>query len=207
MEEKTGPPQPILIQATADTEPETVKAEPQNAVSTAARTNAMGGVSQEAIDHYRLTLSTKPNIVGLLVLGVLLLFVVPLTLLEDVFYDDDAAGFCCFSVITGIVLVLVASTKDNAWRKEIKLAKARVINEGGLKAPAVSKTPRHAAGGFLLASVFARNFSLTYGDLVSAALFIAAAISLVVFLAKDAEANKIVERNLQAVLNQIQEEG
>lgn len=207
MEEKTGPPQPILIQATADTEPETVKAEPQNAVSTAARTNAMGGVSQEAIDHYRLTLSTKPNIVGLLVLGVLLLFVVPLTLLEDVFYDDDAAGFCCFSVITGIVLVLVASTKDNAWRKEIKLAKARVINEGGLKAPAVSKTPRLAAGGFLLASVFARNILLTYGDLVSAALFIAAAISLVVFLAKDAEANKIVERNLQAVLNQVEEEG
>jgi len=207
MEEKAAPPQPILIQAGTDAEPETVKAEPQNAVSTAARTSAMGGVSLEAIDHYRLTLSTKPNIVGLLVLGVLLLFVVPLTLLEDVFYDDDAAGFCCFSIITGIVLFLVASTKDNAWRKEVKLAKARVINEVGLKAPAVSKTPLLAAGGFLLASVFAGNILLTYGGLVSAALFIAAAISLVVFLAKDSEANKIVERNFQAVLNQVEEEG
>ncbi|MGA0241262.1 MAG: hypothetical protein ACO3L7_08015, partial [Poseidonia sp.] len=164
MEEKSRPPQPILIQAGEGHEPEAVKAEPQHDVSMAVGVNERGEGLQEAVDHYRLTLSTKPNIVGLLVLGILLLFVVPLTLLGEVFYDDDAANFCCFSIITGSVLLLVASTKDNAWRKEVKLAKARVINEAGLKAPAASTTPVVVAGVLFLGSFLAPSLPFANSD-------------------------------------------
>jgi len=206
MEEKSRPPQPILIQASEGGEPEAVKAEPQHAVSMAVGVNERGEGLQEAVDHYRLTLSTKPNIVGLLVLGILLLFVVPLTLLGEVFYDDDAANFCCFSIITGSVLFLVASIKDNAWRKEVKLAKERVINEAGLKAPAASKTPVVVAGVLFLGSFLAPSLPFSYSDVISALLFILALIATIFVVAMTGEANKIPEKYFQAVLNQVQEE-
>jgi hypothetical protein len=206
MEEKAGPPQPILIQAGEGHEPETVKAEPQHAVSMAVGVNERGEGLQEAVDHYRLTLSTKPNIVGLLVLGILLIFVVPFTLLGEVFYDDDAANFCCFSIITGSVLFLVASTKDNAWRKEVKLAKERVINEAGLKAPAASTTPVVVAGVLFLGSFLAPSLPFYYSDVISALLFILALIASIFVVAMSGEANKITEKYIQAVLNQVQEE-
>jgi len=206
MEEKSRPPQPILIQAGEGHEPEAVKAEPQHAVSMAVGDNKRGEGLQEAVDHYRLTLSTKPNIVGLLVLGILLLFVVPLTLLGEVFYDDDAANFCCFSIITGSVLFLVASTKDNAWRKEVKLAKERVINEAGLKAPAASKTPVVVAGVLFLGSFLAPSLPFSYSDVISLLLFILALIATIFVVAMTGEANKIPEKYFQAVLNQVQEE-
>jgi len=206
MEEKSRPPQPILIQAGEGHEPEAVKAEPQHDVSMAVGVNERGEGLQEAVDHYRLTLSTKPNIVGLLVLGILLLFVVPLTLLGEVFYDDDAANFCCFSIITGSVLFLVASTKDNAWRKEVKLAKERVINEAGLKAPAASTTPVVVAGVLFLGSFLAPSLPFSYSDVISALLFILALIATIFVVAMTGEANKIPEKYFQAVLNQVQEE-
>src|SRR6056300_886400 len=206
MEEKSRPPQPILIQAGEGHEPEAVKAEPQHAVSMAVGVNERGEGLQEAVDHYRLTLSTKPNIVGLLVLGILLLFVVPLTLLGEVFYDDDAANFCCFSIITGSVLFLVASIKDNAWRKEVKLAKERVINEAGLKAPAASKTPVVVAGVLFLGSFLAPSLPFSYSDVISLLLFILALIATIFVVAMTGEANKIPEKYFQAVLNQVQAE-
>ena len=206
MEEKSRPPQPILIQAGEGHEPEAVKAEPQHDVSMAVGVNERGEGLQEAVDHYRLTLSTKPNIVGLLVLGILLLFVVPLTLLGEVFYDDDAANFCCFSIITGSVLFLVASTKDNAWRKEVKLAKERVINEAGLKAPAASTTPVVVAGVLFLGSFLAPSLPFSYSDVISALLFILALIATIFVVAMTGEANKIPEKYFQAVLNQVREE-
>ena len=206
MKETAGPPQPILIQAGEGHEPEAVKAEPQHDVSMAVGVNERGEGLQEAVDHYRLTLSTKPNIVGLLVLGSLLLFVVPLTLLGEVFYDDDAANFCCFSIITGSVLFLVASTKDNAWRKEVKLAKERVINEAGLKAPAASTTPLVVAGVLFLGGFLAQSLPSSDSDVISALLFILALIATIFVVAMTGEANKIPEKYFQAVLNQVQEE-
>ena len=116
-EKKPGPPQPILIQAGERTEPESVKAELQSAVPKAVEVRKGGGASQEAIDHYRMTLSTKPSVVGMSVLGLLLIVVVPFLLVLSAFEsgDDDAAGVCCFSFISGIVLLLVAQTKESAW--------------------------------------------------------------------------------------------
>jgi len=206
MEEKAGPPQPILIQAGEGHEPEAVKAEPQHAVSMAVGVNERGEGLQEAFDHYRLTLSTKPNIVGLLVLGILLVFVVPFTLLGEAFHDDDASNFCCFSIITGSVLLLVASTKDNAWRKEVKLAKERVINEAGLKAPAASTTPGVVAGVLFLGGFLAPSLPFSYSYVISELLFILALIATIFVVAMTGKANKITEKYIQAVLNQVQEE-
>jgi len=213
MEEKAGPPQPILIQAGTDTEPETVKAEPQHAVSMAVGVNETGGGLQEAVDHYRLTLSTKPNIVGMSVLGFLLAFVVPFFIVMGMLDswststgDDGAFGFCCFSILTGIGLVLVASTKDNAWRKEVKLAKERVINEAGLKAPAASTTPLVVAGVLFLGGFLAQSLPSSDSDVISALLFILALIASMFVLAMGAEANKIPEKYFEAVLNQVREE-
>jgi len=168
--------------------------------------NERGEGLQEAVDHYRLTLSTKPNIVGLLVLGSLLLFAVPLNLLGEVLYDDDAASFCCFSIITGSVLFLVAITKDDAWRKEVRLAKERVINEAGLKAPEASTTPVVVAGVLFLGSLIAQSLPFSYSDVISALLFILALIALIFVVAMSVEANKIPEKYFQAVLNQVQQE-
>jgi len=203
-EKKTGPPQPILIQAGERTEPESVKAELQSAVPKAVEVRKGGGASQEAIDHYRMTLSTKPSVVGMSVLGLLLIVVVPFLLVVSAFEsgDDDAAGVCCFSFISGIVLLLVAQTKESAWQKQLKLAKQRVVNEAGLKAPAVSKTPLLVAGGSILVSVLAGSFN----DLVSGLSFMLALIATGLYLNNEYEAQKVLKRNVQLVLERSDEE-
>ena len=203
-EKKTGPPQPILIQAGERTEPESVKAELQSAVPKAVEVRKGGGASQEAIDHYRMTLSTKPSVVGMSVLGLLLIVVVPFLLVVSAFEsgDDDAAGVCCFSFISGIVLLLVAQTKESAWQKQLKLAKQRVVNEAGLKAPPVSKTPLFVAGGSILVSVLAGSFN----DLVSGLSFMLALIATGLYLNNEYEAQKVLKRNVQLVLERSDEE-
>ena len=205
---KPGPPQPILIQAGADTEPETGKAAPQSAVTMAVKASERGGVSQEAIDHYRLTLSTKPSVVGMTVLGLLMVVALPIVILVNAFDngDDDAVGFCCFSIITGIVLILVASTKDSAWRKEVKLAKERVIKEAGLKAPPVSKTPQVVTGVFAFLCVLAPSLQFYYSDVLGAASFVVAVMAALVALNQELEAKKVLERNFNLVLNQVNED-
>ena len=203
-EKKTGPPQPILIQAGERTESESVKAELQSAVPKAVEVRKGGGASQEAIDHYRMTLSTKPSVVGMSVLGLLLIVVVPFLLVVSAFEsgDDDAAGVCCFSFISGIVLLLVAQTKESAWQKQLKLAKQRVVNEAGLKAPPVSKTPLFVAGGSILVSVLAGSFN----DLVSGLSFMLALIATGLYLNNEYEAQKVLKRNVQLVLERSDEE-
>lgn len=203
-EKKTGPPQPILIQAGERTEPESVKAELQSAVPKAVEVRKGGGASQEAIDHYRMTLSTKPSVVGMSVLGLLLIVVVPFLLVLSAFEsgDDGAAGVCCFSFISGIVLLLVAQTKESAWQKQLKLAKQRVVNEAGLKAPAVSKTPLLVAGGSILVSVLAGSFN----DVVAGLSFMLALIATGLYLNNEYEAQKVLKRNVQLVLERSDEE-
>ena len=203
-EKKTGPPQPILIQAGERTESESVKAELQSAVPKAVEVRKGGGASQEAIDHYRMTLSTKPSVVGMSVLGLLLIVVVPFLLVVSAFEsgDDDAAGVCCFSFISGIVLLLVAQTKESAWQKQLKLAKQRVVNEAGLKAPPVSKTPLFVAGGSILVSVLAGSFN----DLVAGLSFMLALIATGLYLNNEYEAQKVLKRNVQLVLERSDEE-
>ena len=207
-EKKPGPPQPILIQAGTDTEPETSKAAPQSAATMTVEVREGGGVSQEAIDHYRLTLSTKPSVVGMTVLGLLLIGALPFVILISAFDsgNDDAAGLCCFSIITGSVLMLVASTKDSAWRKELKLAKERVIKEAGLEAPAVSKTPSLIVGVFAVLGVMAPSFSFYYSDVLAAVSFVVAGIAAVFALSQEAEANKVLKRNFNLVINQAKED-
>lgn len=201
---KPGPPQPILIQAGAHPEPETGKAEPQSGETMAGGSSERGGVSQEAIDHYRLTLSTKPNVIGLMVLGLLLVIALPFILLVEAFDsgNDDAAGLCCFSIITGLVLMLIASTRDSAWRKQLKLAKKRIINEAGLKAPKTSKRPQFVAGGFALVCVLAPNLPFYYSDVIAAVSFIVAAIAAVVALSQESEGMKVLERNVKSIVEQ-----
>ena len=206
--EKLEPPQPILIQAGAKTEPEAVKTEPQTVAPVAVEVREGGGVSQEAIDHYEMTLSTKPSVVGMSVLGLLLIGALPFVILISAFDsgNDDAAGLCCFSIITGSVLMLVASTKDSAWRKELKLAKERVIKEAGLEAPAVSKTPSLIVGVFAVLGVMAPSFSFYYSDVLAAVSFLVAGIAAVFALSQEAEANKVLKRNFNLVINQAKED-
>ena len=203
-EKKTGPPQPILIQAGERTEAESVKAELQSAAPEAVEARKGGGASQEAIDHYRMTLSTKPSVVGMSVLGLLLIVVVPFLLVLSAFEsgDDDADVVCCFSFISGIVLLLVAQTKESAWQKQLKLAKQRVVNEAGLKAPAVSKTPLLVAGGSILVSVLAGSFN----DVVAGLSFMLALIATGLYLNNEYEAQKVLKRNVQLVLERSDEE-
>lgn len=202
--QKPEPPQPILIQGGKGTEPEAVKAEPQSAVAKAVEVRKGGGASQEAIDHYRMTLSTKPNIVGMSLLGVFLIVGLPLMIVLSAVEngDDDALGSACFFIISGIVLLAVAQTKDTNWRKELKLANERIVKEAGLKAPPVSKTPQLVAGGSILVSVLAGSFN----DAVAGLFFTLALIAMAVYLNNEYEAQKVLKRNVQLVLNQSVEE-
>lgn len=201
-EKKPAPPQPILIQAGAGTEPEAVKAEPESAEPVAVGVRESVGGLDAAIDHYELSLSTKPSTVGMTVLGLVLIMVLPFILVLSWFDggDDDVLGLCFASILAGLVLIAVAGTKDNAWRKELKLAKERVINEAGLKSPPRSKTPDFVAGVFAVLSVLAPSFPFYYSDVMAGGSFIVALIAVVIVLAQESERNKVVERNFKAIV-------
>ena len=73
---------------------------------------------------------TKPDTNGLLAFGLLFLFAVPMVLFigtdADIIFDDGIF-VCCFSMILGIVLILLAETKQNEWKKSIKTAKGEAL--------------------------------------------------------------------------------
>lgn len=181
---------------------EAIKAEPESTEPlTVGVQDSVEGL-EAAIDHYELTLSTKPSTVGMAVLGLLLATALPFLLVLNAFEsgDDDGLGLCFASILAGLVLIAVAGTKDSAWRKELKLAKERVIKEAGIKAPPRSKTPDIVAGVFAVLCVLAPSLQFYYSDVMAALSFVVAGIAVVVVLAQESERNKVVDRNFKAIV-------
>ena len=85
---------------------------------------------EEALAKVQFLQDNKPNTNGLLAFGLLFLFAVPMVLFigtdADIIFDDGIF-VCCFSMIFGIVLILLAETKQNEWKKSVRLAKAEAL--------------------------------------------------------------------------------
>ena len=133
--EADGPPQPILIQGNAIIEPTEVSEETTSAATTTlpswSPTPAQApSTVEEAIDKVHLIQGNKPNTNGLLAFGLLFFFAVPVVLFigtdADIIFDDGIF-VCCFSMFLGIVLILLAETKQNEWKKSVRLAKAEAL--------------------------------------------------------------------------------
>ena len=199
---KPEPPQPILIQAGSTTEPEADQAEAQNPVVMAVEGSESNGGLEEAIAHYEWTLQAKPSVIGMSLLGIFLVVGLPLMIVLSAFDsgDDDALGFACFSVISGITLLLAASSKDNAWRKKFKLANERIVREAGLEAPPGSKTPHVVAGVFAVLSVLAPSLQFSYSDVMAGVSFMVALLAAAVALNQEAEGQKVLKRNVKAIV-------
>ena len=126
-----GPPQPILIQGHSLIKPpETSVARSSMPVTATAPPQYLSTV-EEALAKVQYLEDTKPSTNVVLALGLLFFFAIPLLL----FFGTDAyillipQGWfmCCSSAIIGIVLILFAETKHNAWKKSTRLAKAEAL--------------------------------------------------------------------------------
>lgn len=129
--EADGPPQPILIQGHSLINPaESLVARPSMPVTATAPPQYLSTV-EEALAKVQYLEDTKPSTNVLLALGFLFFFAIPLLL----FFGTDAyvllipQGWfiCCSSAIIGIVLILLAETKHNAWKKSIRTAKTEAL--------------------------------------------------------------------------------
>lgn len=128
--EADGPPQPILIQGSAIIQP---AKDPTGGSSTPSTTTTPvqdPSTVEEALAKVQFLQGTKPDTNGLLAFGLLFLFAVPMVLFigtdADIIFDDGIF-VCCFSMILGIVLILLAETKQNEWKKSIKTAKGEAL--------------------------------------------------------------------------------
>lgn len=128
--EADGPPQPILIQGSAIIQP---AEDPTSGSSTSSTTTTPvqdPSTVEEALAKVQFLQGTKPDTNGLLAFGLLFLFAVPMVLFigtdADIIFDDGIF-VCCFSMILGIVLILLAETKQNEWKKSIKTAKGEAL--------------------------------------------------------------------------------
>ena len=128
--ETDGPPQPILIQGSAIIQP---AEDPTSGSSTSSTTTTPvqdPSTVEEALAKVQFLQGTKPDTNGLLAFGLLFLFAVPMVLFigtdADIIFDDGIF-VCCFSMILGIVLILLAETKQNEWKKSIKTAKGEAL--------------------------------------------------------------------------------
>lgn len=128
--EGDGPPQPILIQGSSIIEPGKAPATGPSSPSTTTTPVQDPSTVEEALAKVQFLQGTKPDTNGLLAFGLLFLFAVPMVLFigtdADIIFDDGIF-VCCFSMILGIVLILLAETKQNEWKKSIKTAKGEAL--------------------------------------------------------------------------------
>ena len=128
--ETDGPPQPILIQEGAIIQPAKAPATGPSTPSTATTPVQDPSTVEEALAKVQFLQGTKPDTNGLLAFGLLFLFAVPMVLFigtdADIIFDDGIF-VCCFSMILGTVLILLAETKQNEWKKSIKTAKGEAL--------------------------------------------------------------------------------
>ena len=128
--EADGPPQPILIQGSSIIEPAETPATGSSTPLTTTTPAQAPSTVEEALAKVQFLQDNKPNTNGLLALGLLLFIAVPLLLFIGTDADivfNDGIFICCFSIILGIVLILVAETKQGEWKKSIRLAKADAL--------------------------------------------------------------------------------
>ena len=151
----TGPPQPILIQGHSLIKPPESSVARSSMPVTATASPQYLSTVEEALAKVQYLEDTKPSTNVLLALGLLFFFAIPLLL----FFGTDAyvllvpqlLVMCCSSAIIGIVLMLLAETKHNAWKRSTRLAKAEALRltntpvEDDTKYRAI-----YAAGGFML---------------------------------------------------------
>ena len=128
--EGDGPPQPILIQGSSIIEPGKAPATGPSSPSTKTTPVQDPSTVEEALAKVQFLQGTKPDTNGLLAFGLLFLFAVPMVLFigtdADIIFDDGIF-VCCFSMILGTVLILLAETKQNEWKKSIKTAKGEAL--------------------------------------------------------------------------------
>ena len=128
--EADGPPQPILIQGSAIIQPAEDPTSGSSTPSTTTTPVQDPSMVEEALAKVQFLQGTKPDTNGLLAFGLLFLFAVPMVLFigtdADIIFDDGIF-VCCFSMILGIVLILLAETKQNEWKKSIKTAKGEAL--------------------------------------------------------------------------------
>lgn len=128
--EADGPPQPILIQGSAIIQPAEDTTTGSSTPSTTTTPVQDPSTVEEALAKVQFLQGTKPDTNGLLAFGLLFLFAVPMVLFigtdADIIFDDGIF-VCCFSMILGIVLILLAETKQNEWKKSIKTAKGEAL--------------------------------------------------------------------------------
>ena len=128
--EGDGPPQPILIQGSSIIQP---AEDPTTGSSTPSAATTPGqdpSTVEEALAKVQSLQDSKPNTNALLAFGLLFFFAVPMVLFigtdADIIFDDGIF-VCCFSIILGIVLILLAETRQNEWKKSVRIAKAEAL--------------------------------------------------------------------------------
>lgn len=127
--------------------------------------------SQESVANFHRIRSQKPD-VGLSVIGAIF-FVLPIIIL--VFSDDmydilDMIPICCLFWLIGFVLVLINSSQNANWNKEMKKAREEIERREKIPYPEVNQWPQLAAvfsfiGGFIAADFDGIFFPL--GGIVS----------------------------------------
>ena len=133
--EGDGPPQPILIQESAIIEPTEAIEETTSATATILPSRSPTPAQdpstvEEALAKVQFLQDSKPNTSALLAFGLLFFFAVPMVLFigtDANIIFDDGIFVCCFSIILGIVLMLLAETRQNEWKKSVRLAKAEAL--------------------------------------------------------------------------------
>lgn len=125
-----GPPKPILIQGSSIIQPAEVPTTGSSTPSAATTPGQDPSTVEEALAKVQFLQDSKPNTNALLAFGLLFFFAVPMVLFigtdADIIFDDGIF-VCCFSIILGIVLMLLAETRQNEWKKSVRLAKAEAL--------------------------------------------------------------------------------
>lgn len=152
--EGDAPPQPILIQGSSIIEPAEAATTGSSTPSTATTPAQDPSTVEEALAKVQFLQDSKPNTNGLLAVGLLFFFAIPLLLFVGTDADivfNDGIFICCFSIIIGIVLILLAESKQSAWKKSIKSAKGEALRVANAPVAEAKKYPlAYMTGAVLL---------------------------------------------------------
>ena len=149
-----GPPQPILIGQSAILGPAVDEdGLPPPVIASTTTSNYDAQSVEETLAKVRFLEGNKPSFAGMYILATILIFVFPFLLFVGTDANilfSDSVFICCGSAVAGVLVLVVAETNRENWKKSVLQAKSEALRTANQPVAEVNNLRGlYVAGGLL----------------------------------------------------------
>lgn len=138
-----GPPQPILIGQSAILGPAVDEdGLPPPVIASTTTSTYDAQTMEETLAKVRFLEGNKPSLAGMYILATTLIFVFPFLLFfgtDANILFSDSVFICCGSAVAGVLVLVVAETNHENWKKSVLQAKSEALRTANQPVAEVTK--------------------------------------------------------------------